>query len=224
MQLNFFKKPEKVMVTAVNIKFMGAMHSINGFEVKGKVFTLTLPFQNKPTRTMINQIFKAEKNPPLKIRGIGVKQPFRFVSVSPGVPLEVEEDGKVVFKVKVEAPDYAYSGPLDVDLIAQDLEMVHLELTKTIITTLRKKVELRDSSQIMDLQKGQIFIQNVNVVQALSEGDEVRRVDVEKPFTIVGTEPKVPFKIGEKTGFIIDLYIQAPRENYGGPLEIKVWQ
>jgi hypothetical protein len=45
---------------------------------------------------------------------------------------------------------------------------------------------------------------------------------VNGPFTLVSSEPKVPFRIDNPNSYIVDFYIQAPETGYAGALEINL--
>ena len=67
-----------------------------------------------------------------------------------------------------------------------------------------------------------MFKQNLHLFGAVDFGGEVRKIEVLPPFAFVSSDPQTPFRIDNKTGYLIDLYIQAPQTSYGGPLEIRM--
>lgn len=225
MNFNFLKKGTKVAVTAVNLKWRGSTHTLGKVEVKGKVFDVTIPFQNRQQESFefLNTYFKPQKKPVMRIKGVSIKEPFKLVSAFPNLPVAIKEGEKIEFKLTVNTPDYSYEGPLNIELLSDSAEdMVHLEISKIIVGFKDKRTEMKDKSVILDLSKGQVFKQNLHLFGAVDFGGEVRKIEVLPPFAFVSSDPQTPFKIDNKTGYLIDLYIQAPQTNYGGPLEIKM--
>ena len=223
MAFNLFGKTSKVAVTAVNLKWKGSTHTLPGVKIKGATFDLTVPFQNKNEEKFefLKEYFKQTK-PSAKIKSIKVSEPFSLVSSSPQTPIEVQDNQKVEFKLRVAAPEYAYEGPLNIELESETEEMVHVEITKIIIKAGDKKAELTDRPTIMNIAKGQIFKQNIHLFGMVGFGASVNKIEVVAPFALVASDPKPPFTIDNQTGYLVDLYIQAPRSNYGGPLEIII--
>ena len=225
MNFNFLKKGTKVAVTAVNLKWRGSTHTLGKVEVRGKTFDVTIPFQNRQQESFefLNTYFKQQKKPAIRIKGVLIKEPFKLVSAFPALPVEIKEGEKIEFKLTVNTPDYSYEGPLNIELLSDSTEdMVHLEISKIIVRFKDKQTEMKDKSVIMDLSKGQVFKQNLHLFGAIDFGGEVRKITVLPPFAFVSSDPQTPFRIDNKTGYLIDLYIQAPQKNYGGPLEIRM--
>ena len=73
----------------------------------------------------------------------------------------------------------------------------------------------------MDLAKGQVFKKSIHLYGIVEIGSEVKRIEVSEPFAFVSSDPKIPFRLDNKTGFLMDIFIQAPQQNYGGPLELR---
>ena len=225
MNFNFFKKGSKVTVTSVNLKWRGSTHTLGKVEVRGKTFDVGVPFQNKQQESFefLNTYFKQQKKPAIRIKGVLIKEPFKIVSAFPQLPVEISENERVEFKFKVAAPDFSYEGPLNIELLSDSAEdIVHLEISKIVISFKDKRTEIKDKAIIMDVSKGQVFKQNLHLFGAVEFGGEVRKITALPPFVFVSSDPETPFKIDNKTGYLIDLYLQAPQTNYGGPLEIKM--
>jgi hypothetical protein len=100
--------------------------------------------------------------------------------------------------------------------------MAHVEISKIIINANGKKMEIVNKPMIMDIPKGQIFKQNIHLFGVVDFETEVKRMEIAPPFKFVSSDPKLPFKVDRKTGYLIDLFVQAPKENYGGPLEVII--
>lgn len=220
----FGGKRQKVTITTVNIKLHNYMHSMVGMEVKDKTFAIDIPFRNKTHTNLLTAAtdFKAEKAKPIVIRSIDVGEPFRLVSVSPVMPVEISADEKVDFKLTLEPPSHNYTGPLGISFISDNVETVHIEISKTILNFGGKKTTIETSSRIMTLPKGQIFAEKVQLYKAMSFGDTASRIELEPPFKFVSSEPKLPLKIDDTNSYILEIYIQAPDSPYAGPLEIKL--
>ncbi len=210
----------KVVVSSINVKWRGNTHSLGRMPVNGKTFEISIPFQNKPQDDY--SFLKAQAKPPVTIKNIVVKEPFKLVSVTPTVPASINENEKTIFKVKLEAPQYNYEGPLDVELISEATDLVHVEISKIGLKTPDNSIEIKDKPKIMDVSRGQVFKQNLHLYGAVNIGTEIKKIEILPPFTFVSSDPKIPFKIDNKTGFLIDIYVQAPQSNYGGPLEITM--
>lgn len=224
MRLNIFKKANRVVATKVNLKWKGSMHSIDGVPVRKGVLEITVPFQNRNEESFefLKEYFMSQKKPAAKIKGVTVSEPFKLISAEPSPPLEVQDGEKAEFRLKIAAPDYAYEGPLNIELVSDTEDIVHVEISRIVMTAGAKRVELKDRPQIMDMVKGQVFKQNVHLFGVVEFGGTVNKIEVAKPFALVATDPKVPFTIDNRTGYLIDMYIQAPQTGYGGPLEITI--
>ena len=224
VKLDFMKIRPKVVISNINIKFMGNMHSIAGMKVSSRLFDLKIPFQNKTHSDMLTEAasFKVQKARPIVVKKIEVMQPFKLNLVAPDVPLEVKPDQKIEFKMKIEAPNYNYEGPLMLNFVSDEIEMVHIEISKTVLSTNGKQTEIETSSRILSLPKGQIFSEKVQLLKALSYGDEIHKIEIEKPFSFVSSDPVLPIKIDKTNSYILNLYIQAPNNPYAGTLEIKL--
>ncbi len=221
MALELFKKT-KVTVTSINLKWRGATHSINGMKIAKRLFEIKIPFQNKPEEDYNLDFLKKQKKPAATVNKIDVKEPFKLVSIAPELPAKIEESEKIEFKAMIEAPDYGYEGPLNVELITDNSDLAHIEIPKVVVISQTNKLELKEKKRIMDIPKGQVFKQNIHLFGVVEFGTEIKKITVASPFTFVSSDPMIPFKVDRKTGYLIDIYIQAPQQNYGGDLEIKI--
>jgi hypothetical protein len=200
------------------------MHSLAGMQVKERTFPLEIPFRNKTHSDMLTEAasFKVEKAEPIKIKALEIADPFKLVSIEPALPLEVKADEKIVFKLVIEAPDHNYTGPMNLNFVSESKEMVHIEITKTILEAKGIKTTIETSSRILNLPKGQIFTEKVQLYKAFSFGDKVSSIELGFPFTFVSSEPKLPVTIDDTNTYILSLYIQAPTTAYAGVLDIKI--
>ncbi|HVC58168.1 MAG TPA: hypothetical protein VND15_01685 [Candidatus Acidoferrales bacterium] len=220
MKFNLFGKKTKVVVNGISVKWQGYAHKLDGMPIKARTFEFTLPFQNKTHEDMLTKAadFKAQKAMPAVIKAIEVSNPFKLVSVEPALPVTVQPDQKITLKMVFEAPDYNYEGPLAINLASDQVEAIHIEITKVIMQAKGKDVEIETSSRIMSMAKGQIFQEKVQMFKALSFGDTVSKVEISAPFKIVSTDPKLPFTLDQTNSYIATLFVQAPESSYAGTL------
>jgi len=220
MKFNLFGKKTKVVVNGISVKWQGYAHKLDGMPVKGRTFEFTLPFQNKTHEDMLTKAanFKAQEALPAVIKAIEVSNPFALVSVEPALPITVQPDQKITLKMVFQAPDYNYEGPLAINLASDQVEAIHIEITKVIMQVKGRDVEIETSSRIMSMAKGQIFQEKVQMFKALSFGDTVSKVEISAPFKIVSTDPKLPFTLDQTNSYIATLFVQAPESSYAGTL------
>ena len=214
----------RVSITGVNIKLQGHMHGMPGMQVRDTVFDLEIPFMNKTHKDMLTEAasFKAETAKPFMVKGIEIAEPFRLVSMEPKLPMVVKADERVVFKLKVQAPEMNYSGAMTVNFLSDSVELVHIEISKTTILANGKKTEIETSSRILNIPKGQIFSEKVQLYKALSFGDSISSISVSGPFRFVSSDPKLPIKMDDpNSSYIVEILIQAPAAPYAGILEIR---
>lgn len=218
------KGKPKVTITTINVKLHGYMHNLKGMEVKDSTFVLDIPFRNKTHTDMLTEAtsFKSQKAEPIKINGIEVAEPFRLVSSEPQTPLEIKADQKIDFKMTIQAPGHNYTGPMSVNFMSDSVELIHIEISKTVLNAKDKKISIETSSRILNLPKGQIFTEKIQLYKGFSFGDPVSRIEVSYPFTFVSSDPKLPLKIDDPNSYIINIFIQAPSAPYAGVLEVKV--
>ncbi len=222
---SLFKKKKKVEasvnVTSVNIKWMSEQHTSTGFPVEENPFLYELPFQNKSQLNIVS-FLPAQEQIPVKIKEITVKAPFAIESLSPRLPVVLKNDERAAFKLRIKAPDYNYEGPLGIEVIPDKTDNIHMEITSTIINVPGSPQAKAPAKLILDVPKMQVFVQKINVPQLLVSEATISKIEVSKPFVIIGSEPKAPFKFTEGSGHTITLYLQAPQFNYAGPIEITL--
>ncbi len=225
----FFKKKNggKVTITAVNIKWRGSMHAMDGFEVSENPFTITIPFQNKSQQDALpfdalKERFRAQEKAPVRITGVDVATPFKLVSMEPKLPVDVMSSQRVELKMTLQAPDYTYSGPVAITLNSEEASMIKIQINKVIVTTPMKSVEIENSGVILNMPKGGIFKNSIQLYKAMSYGERVDKVALEKPFEFVSCDRPIPFTINEPSSYLVTFYIKAPDIDYAGPMEIKL--
>jgi hypothetical protein len=219
-----FGGKKKTTITGINIRLQGHTHQLKGLESPDEVIEIKIPFKNKVHSDMLTDagVFKAQEGKPMSIKEIKVSDPFTIVDVDPKPPLEIKSGASVEFKLKLNAPKHNYNGPLTVSLEAASEEVVHIEIARTILEWKGKRTEIESSARMLNVQKNGILVENVQMYKALSSGDTVTNVDVEFPFKLASTEPKLPVKLDTPNGYIMGFYIQAPDHSYSGDLVIKV--
>lgn len=214
----------KITVTGINLKLHGRMHTLDGIEVKERQFTIDIPFKNKTHSDMLTDaaLLKVEKAKILGIKAIEVADPFKLVSVNPRPPIELKADEQVDFRIVLEAPDVSYTGPITISFVSDNVETIHVEITKSVLVAKGSKIPIETSSRILNIQKGSIFSEKVQLYKALSYGDTIKNISIAKPFRFVSSEPKLPLKVSDPNSYIVNLYIQAPDISYSGELEIEL--
>ncbi|MGD0728958.1 MAG: hypothetical protein ABR981_02685 [Candidatus Micrarchaeaceae archaeon] len=224
--LDIFKggKSQTLTITSINLKLHGQMHTMEGLVSKEKSFEVDIPFKNKTHTDLLTEAtsFKSEKAKPITIKSIEASEPFKIVSITPQPPLEVKADERIDFKIKLEGPEHNYTGPLTISFGSNNVETIHVEITKTILNVNGVKTAIETSSRILNLQKGQIFNEKIQLYKALSYGDSVKSIEIEKPFAFVSSDPKLPVKIDDSNSYLLNIYIQGPEAPYAGAMEIKL--
>jgi len=212
------------LITGINVKLHGFMHSLNGMEVKEKTFTFELPFKNKTHEDMLTEAteFKAQKAEPISIKSVQVADPFKLISVDPKPPITIDSDQSIRFKFTIEAPEHGYTGPMNITLGSDSAELVHIEISKTVIEAKGRKIPIETSSRIINIPKGQIFTEKLQLYKGFSYGDTISSMEIYAPFKFVGSDPKLPIKIDDPNSYIVNIYIQAPDSPYAGIMEIKM--
>ena len=222
------KKPDRVTISSINIRWRGQMHAMDGFSPKERRFTIAIPFQNKTQDSALEQYaalkekFKTQEVPPVVINSIQLSDPFRFVSVSPPPPITVKSGEKIEITINVDAPDYAYSGPLTVTIGSPETSMIKVQLNKVILSAKLKKAEIENSGVILNIPPNGIFKNSIQMYKAMGYGDSASKVTVSEPFEFIDSDPKLPFKIDNPNSYIVTFFIKAPAVDYAGPMEIKV--
>lgn len=213
------KKPaSKVTITSINLKFMGNAHGLDGMPLDKPEFELDIPFQNKMGSGLLPDNLKG---PPIKITKIIVAEPFKLLEVSPPLPIDIEYLGRVIFKMKIKAPDMTYEGPLAINFGNESSDSVVINIKKVMLHYKDRSVELEDSSIGATMQKSQLFKEGIQLYKVVSFGDTVNSVSVSKPFEIVSTDPKLPLKADKKDSYIISIYFKSPDFSYAGDLDIN---
>ncbi len=215
----FNRNKARVTITSINLKTMGSMHSIAGRQVPEKVFTLSIPFANKAGSDLVPEQFK---RPSIRVNNPTVSAPFALVAVDPAPPLEVEYKDKVMLKIKIKAPEEAYHGPMTIDFGTNTQDMVHLSVTKIVLSSGARREDIAESGFATSVQKSQLFKKDLQMYKVLKKGDTVSKVTVSQPFELVGTEPKLPAVADTDRSYVLSIYVKAPTFNYAGPLEVSI--
>lgn len=220
--LDLFKRKKNFLINIknINIYWKGAIHTLKGVESDDKIFTVTIPFSNKNNNNL-SFLKKQEKTPEI-IKEINTTKPFRIVSVSPELPIEIPDSESKELGITVEGPDFNYSGVLTLKFKSKVEPKVHVELPDVYIIRGNKRVKANNSKQLYNLMKNQIFEVSVQMYRLLTFNDTVERVSVNKPFGFEGCSPKLPFRIDDKSSYVVTFMIKAPEFNYSGSLEIEV--
>ncbi len=211
-------KVPKITITGVNLKFMGHTHGLAGMTTDDSTFSLDIPFQNKMGSDLLPDNLKG---PPIRIGRISVAAPFKLLDVSPALPAEIAFMSKVTFRLKVNGPDVRYEGPLAVDFGNEASDTVNIMIKRVMLHRGDRTEELENSDITANMQKSQVFKQSVQMYKILSLGDTVSRVEVNMPFEVVSTEPKLPVRADRKDSYIISIYMKCPEFSYAGDLDIK---
>lgn len=222
------KKPDKVAISALNIRWRGQMHAMDGFIPKEKRFTISIPFQNKTQDSALEQFaalkekFKAQEVPLAVISSIQLSDPFKLVSTEPRLPITVSSGEKIEITITADAPDYAYSGPLTVVIGSPEASMIKVQLNKVILSTKSKKAEIENSGVILNIPPNGVFKNSIQMYKAMSYGDYASKVTISEPFELIDSDPKLPFKIDNPNSYIVTFIIKAPEVDYAGPMELKI--
>ena len=210
---------KKITITGINLRFMGGSHQIKGMEVDTDTFEIRIPFNN---RIGSENLPDNLRGPKIVLSKITVEAPFRIISISPALPAEVEYLGKVVFVLKIAAPDMNWEGPMNVSLTSEPSNNITISIKKVTLHHGDRSVELEDSGVTSAMQKSQTFKQNLQLYKIISFGDEVSKIEVNEPFVVTSTEPALPIKADRKDSYIISLYLKCPEFSYAGDLDIKL--
>ncbi|MHB1830097.1 MAG: hypothetical protein ACYCO0_01760 [Candidatus Micrarchaeaceae archaeon] len=211
------KSGTNITVTSVNLKFMGNSHAIDGMHVSEAEFDIDIPFQNKMGSGLLPDNMKGPK---MVVSAITVADPFKLIDISPKLPVEVGFLSKVIFKVRIGAPNRTYEGPLSINFSNEASNNVTISLKKVTLHYKDREVELEDSGVTSAMQKSQLFREKVQLYKIVSLGDVVNSIEVSKPFEIVSTDPKLPLKADRKDSYIVSLYMKCPDFSYAGDLDI----
>lgn len=213
----FKKDKPKVSITSINLKFLGDVHNISGKDVSNGVFELEVPFQNRLANDLLPDNLKG---PSIRIGKIEIAKPFELVSVTPAPPVEIPYMTKTIFSFKIKTPNQPYSGPMTIDFGKEIKDEINLGIEKIVLEGHGRSVELEDSGKAMRVQKGQVFRKDIQLYKVLSYQDKIERIEVNKPFELMNTEPKVPFTIENKDSYIMALFFKVPDFGYAGKMTI----
>jgi hypothetical protein len=219
---NIFRKKDETIITKVNIKWKGKMHQMEGFTVKEKTFDITIPFENKNSGVFAIPGLKLQKKEDETIKTIEISDPLKVIKVDPQVPFILKPGEKANIKVTIERPDYAYDGPITITMGTEAPNAIKIEISKQVIKYNGVSVEIPNTAEIMSTEKSNIFKKEIQLLKAVTYGSEVKGISANKPFNLVSTDPKLPFKVDDTNSFIVAFYIQAPDFSYAGPLELEV--
>ncbi len=224
MKINFFKKESKISIPSLNLKFRGEVHAVEGVNAKEKVFSVTVPFTNRPYANSLTEaeIIKPSDFEPISIKEIKASQPFKVLSVEPALPRKITSEERVEFKISLEGPDFNYSGPLTLEFLEENREFVHLEITKVVVNSYGRSVEAESTLNMLNVPKNHIFQQNLQLLKILNYGSKVEKITVDEPFEFEGSNPKLPFVINDAGSFVLSIYIKAPESNFAGPLVVNL--
>ena len=224
MGFNPFKRGRTTKITVINLKLQGFNHTMNGIESKDDTIEIKIPFTNKLHTDMLTEagVFKAQKGKPIKIEKIEVSEPFEMVSITPKMPVDVPPGAKIEFKILLKPPTHSYAGPISISFASEQVEMVHIEISRTLIERNGKKIEIPASSKMLNIEKGKIFTEKVQLFKALGYGETAKEISVSFPFKLVSTDPPLPAKINETNSYIMSMHIQAPSQNYSGEMVLTI--
>lgn len=219
ISFGFLKKKSSYTgeVTGVSIYWKNSMHGLPGMKLREREFELKIPFTNKNYEGL--SFLKKADNTEI-VNEIEVRKPFKLIGVEPNVPASIKPGESVEFAIKVQAPEYNYSGPLVLKMVPKPVEMVHIELPDIIAVNGSKRVKVNEHGEVKSLEKDGNFEISMQMYRILTYADTVKSVTVNKPFEFVGSEPKLPFTIDNKSSYIASFYIKAPAYDYAGSLEL----
>lgn len=212
------EQDSKITITSINLKFMGNSHGLNGIKVNDAIFNLDIPFQNKMGSELLPDNLKG---PNIQIGKISVNEPFKLLDINPKLPVEVPFMSKVVFNLKIQAPDVRYEGPLSLSFGNEPMDTVNISVKKIMLHYKGRSAELEDSKIVSNMQKSQVFKHNIQLYKIMSLGDTLNRIEISKPFEIVSVEPKLPIKADRKDSYIISIFIKSPQASYAGDVDIN---
>ncbi len=223
----FRKKHNKkvaVRITNINIRWLGAMHTLQGLESESRQFDISIPFHNRneSAEAISSALGTSVAGDKVEIRDITVDPPFKLLGIEPSMPRTLASGESVAFKLRLEAPQQNYSGPLQVRFVDVPKEKVKVEINRVTLIRNGRKVDVENSELIMELGKNQMFKDSIQMYKILSLGDSVSKVNANAPFSFVSSDPPLPFKVDNENSYIVVFYIKAPETNYAGPLELTL--
>ncbi len=145
-----------------------------------------MPFTNRPYSNYLTDylteahLIKASDFEPISIKAIEATAPFKVLSVEPPVPRKVGPEERVEFKIKIQGPDISYSGPMTLNFVEDNEDIIHLELTKVVLDYLDKKVEAENGLVMLNMPKNHIFQQDIQLLRILDYGVRIEKVSIDK--------------------------------------------
>lgn len=219
---NLFKRGGRTTITIsnINIYWKGNIHALPGIVSHERAFKVKVPFKNKKTETL--SFLKQQERKPERIEKVETSKPFSITGVEPPLPISIPEGESVDIDISVEGPEFNYSGPLTLKLGTTAEEKIHVELPEIFLVKGDKRVRVNEHGEVHNLMKNQVFEVSIQMYKALTFGDKVSVVKTSKPFEFEGTSPQLPFKIDDRSSYVVTFMIKAPDFDYSGPLEIEV--
>lgn len=219
----FGNKPPKARkvttsISNVNLKFMGAVHALEGLDTDSIVFEYKVPFQNRIGEQIPDHI----KGPEITINNISVSEPFELVSVEPVLPAKVPYRARADFTLWIKAPNVLYKGPLSISMSNDPTESIAVDVKGISLEYKDKQIELEQSAMASSMQKSQIFKKDIQLYKIAGLNDQIKSISVDAPFELVDTSPKLPILADKKDSYVVSLYIKAPESSYAGGLKIKL--
>lgn len=211
------RSPFEIKITGVSIRFMGEVHGMKGLTVTDKTFYYELPFQNKIGSDLLPE---QVKGPPMKVSEIKVKEPFKLIEVSPTLPVSVPYLSRTMLRLKIEAPEVNYEGPLSIEVLSDSADKVSINIQKIMLHNGSTTVELEDSAIIFPMQRGQVFKKDVQLYKILPYKGRLSSVEVNEPFKVVSTEPGIPLVLDRKDSYVMSIFMKAPEFSYAGVLDL----
>lgn len=211
------KSPFEIKITSVNIRFMGEVHGMRGLVTGSRIFSFELPFQNKIGSDLLPD---EVRGPPMKVTEIKVKEPFRLLGISPALPVSVPYLSKTMLRLSLEGPEVNYEGPLSIEVASDSGDKVSINIQKIILHNGSTAIELEDSAIIFPMQKGQVFKKDVQLYKILPYRGALNSIEVNEPFRVVSTEPKIPLVLDKKDSYVISIFMKAPDFSYAGILDL----
>ena len=205
----FARKP-KVQITAVNIAWKGTTHQLGGVAVKGDRVSIDIPFSNLPVGGSADHPQMSAET----VMGIDVDPPFMIHSINPLLPISIA-NAKVVFKLDIGIPKYAFTGP--VNLHFSSTRSVTVEINKVIVRPFGRPVEVLNDHRIFRAEMGKDFEFTIRLPASI-DGKLVGLVTLSPPFDSGSSAPS-PFTTA---GQELKVTVRAPQFNYSGPMEIEL--
>ena len=223
------RKTPKISITNINLKYRGQIHSIEGLDSTESVFSVTIPFTNRPYSNYLTDylseehVIKASEFDPINLKSIEAAPPFKIISIEPKLPTKIGPEERVEFKINIQGPEINYMGPMTLEFTEENKEFIHIEITNTTLNFKGKEAVVDSSLNMLNLPKNSIFGEGIQLLRALDYGTKVESISVNDPFKFEGAFPKPPFTINDKSSFILTIYLKAPESNYSGPLVVNMY-